>query len=127
MVYLQRKSMSTKFIKYSIFFSSLLSLQSCDILFSQEDDHIKTYLCNPSVEILQFNELNSDCKYSIQYKNTHTSLEGYFVLTFRNDKRSYNLNSGEMKIQHGQNNIVLTISNCTIDDQLIDVCFATYQ
>lgn len=126
MAYLQHKLMLTRCIKYSIFVS-IVFLQSCDFILSQEDDHIKTYLCYPWVDIIQFGKLNSDCKYSIKYKNPHTSMEGHFVLTFKNNKRNYNLNSEEIKITPGQNEVVLTISNCNFDDQLIDVCFATYQ
>lgn len=118
--------MLTKYIKYSSLLL-IVSLHSCNLLLNQDDDHVKTYICYPWVEIISYKKILSNCKYSIQYKNPNTSIKGRFVLTLKNANRSYVVNSDEITLPPGNSEIVVSINNCNFTDEIVDVCFSTYQ
>lgn len=112
-----------KYLKYC-FLILLLNFQSCDFLNNDDDNYENFYSCSMFNEIISWSKGVNPCTYNINYNNTSSFYKtGYFQITLKNARSSYNVNSKIVTINEGRNSISVTIDNCNFQDEIQKICF----
>lgn len=113
-----------KYIKYCILIL-LIPIYSCEYL-NDENDFENVYSCSMFTEIIDSKKGVNPCSYTIQYNNTNQFYRnGFFQITLKNSRSSYNLNSKIVTLDEGRNTITVTIDNCNFQDNIQKACFMT--
>lgn len=113
-----------RYIKYSlIIFTSFL--YSCNLL-NDDTDYENFYTCSMFTEIVNSSKGVNPCTYNINYNNTSQFYKtGYFQITLKNSRSSYNVNSNIVTLNDGRNTITIKIDNCNFQDEIQKICFMT--
>ena len=122
--------MLTKFTKYSLFASLLLSFHSCDYTTEiiEMNQEVKMYQCDQEVRILSIQKGVHPCTYVINYSiDGYFNKKGKFELTLKNERKSYTKESEVINLEKGTHEIIVTLDQCVFEDTIIKSCFLVYK